>query len=100
MIARRLGMDPLQLRRLNLLATGEPYRRGDTVIDSDLALGLEAVADRIGWGHTSRPASPHLARGKGLAIGFKIHVALFDPIFLRLGRAARLIVMRQPPSSR
>lgn len=34
-----------------------------------------------------------------LAVAFKIHRALFDPIFLRRGQAARLIAMRQPPRS-
>ena len=29
------------------------------------------------------------------AIGFKVHLALFDPIFLRLGQLSRLLAKRQ-----
>jgi CO/xanthine dehydrogenase Mo-binding subunit/aerobic-type carbon monoxide dehydrogenase small subunit (CoxS/CutS family) len=71
MIARRIGIDPLEIRRRNLLQPGEPYRAGDSQIDSDLVAGLELVAEKIEW-HLRTPADrPHLARGKGLAIGFK-----------------------------
>ena len=35
-----------------------------------------------------------------LAIGFKIHLRVFDPIFLRRGRAARLLALRPPPGAR
>ena len=34
-----------------------------------------------------------------LAVGFKIHLRVFDPIFLRRGRAARLLALRRPPSA-
>lgn len=71
MIARRLGLDPVALRLRNLLPPGVPYRPGDSAIDSDLHAGLEAVAARIGWGRREPPRAPHLARGKGIAIGFK-----------------------------
>src|SRR5712672_2720527 len=36
MIARRLGIDPYDFRRKNLLAVGEPFQPGDSGIDSDL----------------------------------------------------------------
>ncbi len=71
MIARRLGLDPLDLRRRNLLPPGDPFRPGDSAIDCDLVAGLELVAQRIGWGTRTPALAPHLARGKGLAIGFK-----------------------------
>ncbi|MEH2469920.1 CO/xanthine dehydrogenase Mo-binding subunit/aerobic-type carbon monoxide dehydrogenase small subunit (CoxS/CutS family) [Nitrobacteraceae bacterium AZCC 2161] len=71
MIARRLGIDPLDIRRRNLLLPGEPYRAGDSVIDSDLVAGLDLVAEKIEWGVRSSSNKPHLAHGKGLAIGFK-----------------------------
>ena len=71
MIARRLGIDPLEIRRRNLLLPGDAYRAGDSAIDCDLAAGLDLVAERIGWRERSRPAAPHLSRGKGVAIGLK-----------------------------
>ena len=39
MIARRFGIDPYDFRCKNLLALGEPFRPGDSGIDSDLARG-------------------------------------------------------------
>ncbi len=71
MISRRLGIDPVELRRRNLLRPGEPYRPGDSAIDCDLAAGLDVVAKRIDWGTRSTPRAHYLARGKGVAIGFK-----------------------------
>lgn len=71
MIARRLGLDPLKIRRRNLLSPGEPFRTGDSAIDCDLAAGLDLAAQKIDWGVRTPPSRPHLARGKGLAIGFK-----------------------------
>ncbi|MDB5515425.1 MAG: hypothetical protein JWQ17_2183 [Tardiphaga sp.] len=71
MIARRLGIDPLEIRRRNLLQPGEPYRAGDSEIDSDLIAGLDLVAEKIDWSSRTKPDRPHRARGKGLAIGFK-----------------------------
>lgn len=71
MIARRLAIDPLEIRRRNLLLPGEPYRTGDSAIDSDLVAGLDLLAKRIEWDVCSSADRPYLARGKGLAIGFK-----------------------------
>ena len=71
MIARRLGLDPVEFRNRNLLAPSEPFRPGDSGIDCDLAAGLATVAERIGWGRRKTSTEPHLARGKGVAIGFK-----------------------------
>jgi CO/xanthine dehydrogenase Mo-binding subunit len=71
MIARRLNIDPVEIRRRNLLLPGDPYRAGDSAIDCDLTAGLDLVAQRIGWHERTRAASPHLARGKGIAVGLK-----------------------------
>ncbi|WP_428120181.1 xanthine dehydrogenase family protein molybdopterin-binding subunit [Candidatus Poriferisodalis sp.] len=66
MIAERLGIDPVELRRRNLIGLGEAYVPGESAMDSDLAEGLELVADRIGMDQ-ARPAG----RGRGVAVGFK-----------------------------
>ena len=71
MIARRLNIDPVEIRRRNLLLPGDPYRAGDSAIDCDLTAGLDLVAQRIGWHERTQAASPHLARGKGIAVGLK-----------------------------
>ena len=75
MIARRLGLDPYEMRMKNLLYLGEPYAPGESGIDSDLREGLDLVADKIGYhGRQRGPvpgAKPGRARGIGLSIGFK-----------------------------
>jgi CO/xanthine dehydrogenase Mo-binding subunit/aerobic-type carbon monoxide dehydrogenase small subunit (CoxS/CutS family) len=71
MIARRLGLDPFEIRRRNLLSPGEPYRAGDSAIDCDLVAGLNLAAQEIDWGVRAPPGRRHLSRGKGLSIGFK-----------------------------
>jgi CO/xanthine dehydrogenase Mo-binding subunit len=67
MIAHRLGMDPLQLRRKNLLSPGEPFAPGDSAIDSDFELGLLTLAEKAGYADRSRGQG----RGIGLSIGLK-----------------------------
>src|SRR5262252_6013032 len=49
MIARRLGIDPYEFRRKNLLAVGEPFQPGDSGMDSDLVAGLDEVVERLGY---------------------------------------------------
>src|SRR6516162_337616 len=72
MIARRLGIDPYDFRCKNLLALGEPFRPGDSGIDSDLAKGLDEVVERLGYRQRARSsAQGHKARGMGLGIGIK-----------------------------
>ena len=66
MIAARLGMDPVEMRRRNLIGLGEPYVPGESAMDSDLVEGLDLVASHIGM-DSPRPAG----RGRGVAVGFK-----------------------------
>jgi CO/xanthine dehydrogenase Mo-binding subunit len=65
-IAARLALDPLEIRLRNLLKRGEEYVTGDTPMDGDLAEGLQAAAQAIGWG-TPAPGG----RGRGLAVAMK-----------------------------
>lgn len=67
MIARRLGLDPVALRKKNLLALGEEFVPGESGMDSDMALGLDLVCREIGYGRRNLPKG----RGIGVAIGFK-----------------------------
>lgn len=72
MIARRLDIDPYQLRVKNLRELGEPYMPGDSALDSDLRSGLDTVADALGYHDPRRRAELRRAgRGLGLAVGFK-----------------------------
>ena len=72
MIARRLGIDPYEFRRKNLLAKGEPFQPGDSGIESDLLAGLDVVVDRLRYrGRAARPVGGTKRRGMGFAIGIK-----------------------------
>ena len=57
-IARRCGLDPLQLRRENLCTPGEELRAGGKSLDADLVGDVEKVAQAIGWGGPRALAGP------------------------------------------
>jgi CO/xanthine dehydrogenase Mo-binding subunit len=71
MIARRLAIDPYELRRKNLLSVGEPFQPGDSGMDSDLLAGLDEVVDRLGYRRPRPPGAGAKRRGMGLSIGLK-----------------------------
>jgi CO/xanthine dehydrogenase Mo-binding subunit len=70
-MARKLGLDPAEFRRRNLL------KEGDTTITGELFTAghgkpvecLDAVAKAIDWGRPpDAPSAPHKVRGKGIAM--------------------------------
>jgi CO/xanthine dehydrogenase Mo-binding subunit len=67
MIARRLGMDPYDLRKKNLIPLGQPFMPGESGIDSDLKGGLDVVVQELGYHGRGR----RRGRGMGLSVGFK-----------------------------
>ena len=67
MIARRLGIDPVEFRVQNLLKKGDTYTKGDTPVDCDLEAGLRRTAKALGWGRKS----PGKNRGMGLSCCMK-----------------------------
>lgn len=67
MIARRLGMDPYELRVKNLKALGEPFVPGESGIDSDMREGLDLIAAELGYHGRERVPN----RGMGLAVSLK-----------------------------
>ncbi|MGH2477546.1 MAG: xanthine dehydrogenase family protein molybdopterin-binding subunit, partial [Candidatus Limnocylindrales bacterium] len=64
--AQALGIDPLELRLMNLAAPGEEFIPGDTPADGDWAVALRRAAEMIDWS-TPAPAG----RGRGIAVGLK-----------------------------
>jgi CO/xanthine dehydrogenase Mo-binding subunit len=64
--ARRLGIDPLELRLRNLAKLGEQFIPNDTPADGDWAQTVEKAAEMIGWGEPLAQG-----RGRGIAIGLK-----------------------------
>jgi len=63
-IARRAGLDPLEVRRTNLATPGEEVRAGGKPLDADLVGDVEKVAAAVGWGE----AKPPLV-GRGVSVG-------------------------------
>ncbi len=70
-LARKLDMDPLELRLLNGVETGSKMYTGVVVREGTaMKASLKKAADKVGWEQRSqlerRPA-PHLRRGWGMA---------------------------------
>lgn len=68
--ADRLGRDPVDLRRQNLLAHGEEFAPGDTPVDGKLEESLGRLAGAIRWSET-----PPAGRARGIAAMMKASVA-------------------------
>ncbi|MBW3630829.1 MAG: molybdopterin-dependent oxidoreductase [Gemmatimonadetes bacterium] len=64
--ARKLGIDPLELRIRNLASKGEEFLPGETAADGDWLETVRRTAEMIGWG-TPLPRG----RGRGIAFGLK-----------------------------
>jgi CO/xanthine dehydrogenase Mo-binding subunit len=63
-VARRAGLDPLEVRRTNLATPGEEVRAGGKPLDADLVGDVEKVAAAVGWGEQKPPLV-----GRGVSVG-------------------------------
>jgi len=63
-LARRAGLDPLEVRQRNLCVPGEELRAGGKPLDADLVGDVSKVAAAVGWGTPKKPN-----RGRGLSVG-------------------------------
>ncbi len=73
-IARRLGIDPLELRLKNMVQEGDVFVTGDHLISVGLSNCLKRAAEAVGWKGTAEQAPRALSgkvRGKGLAVMIK-----------------------------
>lgn len=70
-IAHDLGLDPIELRRRNLLQEGDEFSTGEKMHDVHFAELLEDVTNAIRWNETVEEPPPHRARGKGIALMIK-----------------------------
>ena len=70
-LARKLGMDPLEIRLLNGVDTGTRMYTGVVVREGKaMKASLRKAAEMIGWerrGELERQPAPHLRRGWGMA---------------------------------
>jgi CO/xanthine dehydrogenase Mo-binding subunit len=74
-IARRLGMDPVELRLKNMVREGEVFVTGDTLISVGVSRCLEQAAKAIGWRgkeeQSEKIQQGSRVRGKGVAVMIK-----------------------------
>ena len=73
-IARRLGIDPLELRLKNLVQEGDRFVTGDTLVSVGIAECVKRAAQAVGWQGKQEQEKRELqgkVRGKGLAVMIK-----------------------------
>jgi CO/xanthine dehydrogenase Mo-binding subunit len=75
MMARALGIDPVEFRRRNLLRDGTAQATGTIMRDAAIAAVLDRLALRMGGDQSFDHGSPTLKRGRGIAIGFKASIS-------------------------
>jgi len=74
-IARKLGIDPLEIRRRNILRAGRPQATGTVMRDAELDKVLDRLAERMDWGRPIDRGTGTVRRGRGIAIGFKASIS-------------------------
>ena len=75
MIARELGVDPVEFRRRNLLREGRPQATGTVIKDAAIEKVLERTAALMEWDKAFEKNKGHIRRGRGIALGFKACIA-------------------------
>jgi CO/xanthine dehydrogenase Mo-binding subunit len=75
MIAKALNIDPLAIRRKNILREGRPQATGTLMRDAGIEQVLERLAQRMQWEKTFDRGSGTVRRGRGIAIGFKASIS-------------------------
>ena len=89
LLAERLGMSPLELRRQNLLRDGDRFATGEVMHDVRFEECLQAAADAVGY-----EADP---RGKGLCVLLK---GMQTPSRAAVSRRAHAGRLRRPVARR
>ena len=75
MIARALGIDPVEFRRRNLLRDGRPQATGTVMQDAATGKVLDRLVERMGLSRPFDRGQGTIKRGRGIAIGFKASIA-------------------------
>ena len=75
LIARELGLDPIEFRRRNLLREGRPQATGTPMKDAALQKVLERLEDLMEWKKPFDRGEGSIRKGRGIAIGFKACIA-------------------------
>jgi len=75
LMARSLGLDPVEFRRANILRERRPQATGTLMQDAAIAEVLDRLAARMNWGKPFDHGSGTIRRGRGIAIGFKASIS-------------------------
>jgi CO/xanthine dehydrogenase Mo-binding subunit len=75
MMARELGMDPVEFRRRNLLRDGRPQATGTVMRDAAIEKVLDRLSVLMDWKKPFERGTGTVRRGRGVAIGFKACVS-------------------------
>jgi carbon-monoxide dehydrogenase large subunit len=70
-IAKRIGMDPVELRRRNAIREGDELPYGAGMNPSGLLDAIDRAAEAIGWGEEEASDDPDKAIGKGFSLMWK-----------------------------
>jgi len=74
-IARSLGIDPLEFRRRNALREGRPHATGTIMSDVNIEEVLDRLSTQMNWDQYFDHGTATIRRGRGIAIGIKACVA-------------------------
>jgi CO/xanthine dehydrogenase Mo-binding subunit len=75
LIARELGIDPVEFRRRNLLREGRPQATGTVMRDAAIEKVLERASSLLEWEKPFDRGTGTVRKGRGIAIGFKACIA-------------------------
>jgi CO/xanthine dehydrogenase Mo-binding subunit len=75
MIARELGLDPVEFRRRNILKDGRPHATGTIMKDAAIDQVLDRLAERMNWNAPFDRGTGTVKRGRGIAIGLKASIS-------------------------
>jgi CO/xanthine dehydrogenase Mo-binding subunit len=75
LLARELGMDPIEFRRKNLLRDGRPQATGTIMRDAAIEQALDRLEALMDWKKPFDRGAGTLKRGRGIAVGFKACVS-------------------------
>src|SRR2546426_6193625 len=75
MMARELGLDPVEFRRKNLLREGRPQATGTVMRDAAIEKVLDRLEALMEWKKPFDRGTGTIRRGRGIAVGFKACVS-------------------------
>jgi CO/xanthine dehydrogenase Mo-binding subunit len=75
LIAREIGIDPVEFRRKNMLRDGRPHATGTVMKNTAIDKVLDRIAERMNWDAPFDRGKGRLRRGRGIGIGIKASIS-------------------------